>query len=65
MRITASRRGPCAPMTAAQAAAARETAKPNSQGAAPRVFAVQEYGVNLYQAGRRNGPGTPSPDMKR
>jgi hypothetical protein len=52
-------------MTAAQVAAARETAKPNSQGAAPRVFAVQEHGVNLYQAGRRNGPGTPSPDMKR
>jgi hypothetical protein len=29
------------------------------------VYAVRQYGVNLYQAGRRNGPGTPDPRLKR
>jgi hypothetical protein len=29
------------------------------------VFASRNYGVNLFQAGRRNGPGTPDPGMRK
>jgi hypothetical protein len=29
------------------------------------VFVAREYGVNLYQAGRKNGPGTPEGGMRK
>jgi hypothetical protein len=38
---------------------------PNTDGGPAQVFAVQGDGVNLFQAGRRNGPGTPEPGQRR
>jgi hypothetical protein len=63
--------GPCVtevsaqPGTPAVPVALRQTAAPNTQGAPAQVFAVREHGVNLFQAGRGNGPGTPEPGARR
>jgi hypothetical protein len=29
------------------------------------MFEARNNGVNLFQAGRRNGPGTPDPGMRK
>jgi len=63
--------GPCVAEVSAQAGAPaapvapRQTAAPSTQGAPAQVFAVREHGVNLFQAGRGNGPGTPEPGVRR
>jgi hypothetical protein len=36
-----------------------------TQGLPESVFTARDYGVNLFQAGRRNGPGTPDPGMRK
>jgi hypothetical protein len=45
--------------------AARPSAAPVTQGLPAPVFATRDLGVNLFPAGRRNGPGTPDPDMRK
>jgi hypothetical protein len=38
---------------------------PYTDGGPAPLFKVQGDGVNLYQAGRRNGPGTPDAGQAR
>jgi hypothetical protein len=40
-------------------------AGPVTQGLPPEMFEARNYGVNLFQAGRRNGPGTPDAGSRK